>query len=122
MNFNIIQKLKEQLQLAKEALKSGGIPTAPLFVLHEDSMKFAQAQGLVLMLEKENYGAISAAYIMISNVNQCISNYEALKLVPLTHREDMWNSLISVIEQRFHQLELLLVEINKTLRTILKLK
>jgi hypothetical protein len=121
VNIGIIQQLKKQLQLSKEALKSGGILTTPLFVLHEDSMKFAQAQGLVIMLDEQNYGAISTAYVMISNVNQCINNYEALKLVPLTHREDVWNNLIGVIEERFRQLEPLLVDIRATLKNLLKL-
>lgn len=91
-NIAIIQQLKAQLQTSKEALKSGGILATPLFVLREDSLKFAQAQGLVLMLDKKNYGAISVASVMISNVNQCINNYEALKLVPLSNRQETWNN------------------------------
>lgn len=121
-NIAIIQQLKAQLQTSKEALKSGGILATPLFVLREDSLKFAQAQGLVLMLDKKNYGAISVASVMISNVNQCINNYEALKLVPLSNRQETWNNLINVIEQRFLQLEPQLVGIRSSLRIILKLE
>jgi len=122
VNLGVIQQLKKQLQASKEALKSRGILSTPLFILHEDSMKFAQAKGLVLMLDKGNYGAISMAYVIISNINQCINNYEALKLVPITNREESWNNLIVVIEKRFNQLEPLLVGIRKTLRTMLKLE
>ena len=121
VNLGIIQQLKKQLKVSKKAPKSGGILTTPLFMLHEDSMKFAQAQGLVLMLDKGNYGAISMAYVIISNVNQCINNYEALKLVPTMRREKLWDNLIVVIEERFNQLEPLLVGIREALRTMLKL-
>jgi len=119
-NLSIIQQLKKHFQLAKEALKSHGILTVPLFTLHEESMKFAQTRGLMFMLDKENYGAIVTAYVMISNVNQCINNYEALKLVPLGDRESLWNNIIGVVEQRFVQLEPLLIKIHEDLRKTLR--